>query len=105
MTDNNLFILVQNKQGFEDRYALKVSQITLEYLEGYLNDFSKKSKKRILYNTMKYLMYVLEDSISKGAVNVDILHDIQFLANILKRPCLSNDTVTKISINKDGGWS
>ena len=105
LNDNNLYIITEDHQGFTDRYLCDASQITLDYLEGNIIDFSKKSKKRILYNTMKYLMYVLEDSIGRGECNINVLHDIQFLAGVLKKPCLSNDKVTKISIRTMGGWS
>lgn len=105
LDDNNLYIITENQQGFTDRYLCDASQITLDYLEGSIADFSKKSKKRILYETMKYLIYVLEDSIGRGECNTDVLHDIQFLMAVLKQPCLSNTKVTRISTRALGGWS
>ena len=100
---NNLYIITENQQGFTDRYLCDASLITLDYLGGQIAN--QKSKKRILYNTMKYLIYVLEDSIGRGECNTDVLHDIQFLMAVLKQPCLSNNKVTRISIRTLGGWS
>lgn len=101
--EKNLYIITENRQGCTDSYLHDASLITLDYLEGQIAN--QKSKKRILYNTMKYLIYVLEDSIGRGECNTDVLHDIQFLMAVLKQPCLSNNKVTRISIRTLGGWS
>ena len=101
--EKNLYIITENQQGCTDSYLHDASLITLDYLEGQIAN--QKSKKRILYNTMKYLIYVLEDSIGRGECNTDVLHDIQFLMAVLKQPCLSNNKVTRISIRTLGGWS
>ena len=101
--NKNLYIITENQQGCTDSYLHDASLITLDYLEGQIAN--QKSKKRILYNTMKYLIYVLEDSIGRGECNTDVLHDIQFLMAVLKQPCLSNNKVTRISIRTLGGWS
>ena len=103
LKNNTLYIEVEDHQGFVDTYLFNASQQTLDFLDTQLKN--QKSKKRALYETIKHLLYVLEDSIGRGKCNADVLHDIQFLMAVLKQPCLSNNKVTRISIRTLGGWS
>lgn len=94
LKNNTLYIEVEDHQGFVDTYLFNASQQTLDFLDTQLKN--QKSKKRALYETIKHLLYVLEDSIGRGKCNADVLHDAQFLVNVLKKPCLSGHKITQI---------